>query len=35
MKRNMYTGLVGIPEGERLLGSSGHKWVENIKKNFE
>jgi hypothetical protein len=34
VKRNIHTGLVGIPEGKRLVGSSRHKWVENIKMNF-
>jgi len=34
-KRNIYTGLVGIPEGKTLLGSSRHKWVKYIKMNFK
>jgi len=35
MTGNIYTGLVGIPERKRLLGSSRHKWVENTKMNFK
>jgi hypothetical protein len=34
-EKYIYTGLVGIPEGKSLLGSSRHKWVENIKMNFK
>jgi len=28
--KNAYTILVGIPEGKRLLGRTGHGWEDNI-----
>jgi hypothetical protein len=32
--RKAYTILVGIPEGKRPLGKSGHRWEDNIKMDF-
>jgi hypothetical protein len=34
MKRKLYTGLVGKPEGKRQLERSRHKWVDIIKKDL-
>jgi hypothetical protein len=33
-KRNTYRILVGNPEGERPLGRSRHRWVDNIKMDL-
>jgi hypothetical protein len=33
-KRNAYRILVETPEGKRLLGSSRHRWVDNIKMDL-
>jgi hypothetical protein len=32
--RNTYKFLVGCPEGKRLLGSSRHRWEDNIEMNL-
>jgi len=32
--RNMYKILVGKPERKRLLGSSRHRWEDNIRINL-
>jgi hypothetical protein len=34
MNRNSYRILVGNPEGNRPLGRSRRRWVENIKMNL-
>jgi hypothetical protein len=34
-KRKEYRLLVGNPEGKRLLGRPRHRWVDNIKIDFE
>jgi hypothetical protein len=33
-KRNVYTLLVGKPEGKRLLGRPRHRWIHNIKMDL-
>jgi hypothetical protein len=33
-KRNVYTLLVGKPEGKRPLGRPRHRWIDNIKMDF-
>jgi hypothetical protein len=33
-KRNAYRILVGKPEGKRLLGRPGRRWVDSIKMNL-
>jgi hypothetical protein len=33
-KRNRYRILVGKPEGERPLGRTRHRWVDNIKMDL-
>jgi hypothetical protein len=33
-KRNTYKLLVGKPEGKRPLGSSRHRWVDNIRMDL-
>jgi hypothetical protein len=33
-KKNAYRILVGKPEGNRPLGRSRCRWVDNIKKDF-
>jgi hypothetical protein len=33
-KRSTYGLLVGKPEGKRLLGRPGHRWVDNIRMDF-
>jgi hypothetical protein len=30
-KRNVYSLLVGKPEGKRPLGRPRHRWIDNIK----
>jgi hypothetical protein len=32
--RNSYRVLVGKPEGKRPLGSSRHRWADNIKMDL-
>jgi hypothetical protein len=32
--RDVYRGLVGRPEGKRLLGRRGRRWEDNIKMDF-
>jgi hypothetical protein len=34
-KRNAYNILVRKPEGKRPLGRPRHRWVDNIKMDFE
>jgi hypothetical protein len=34
MKRSAYRLLVGKPEGKRLLGRRGRRWVDNIKMDL-
>jgi hypothetical protein len=33
-KRNMYTLLVGKPEGKRPTGRPRHRWIDNIKMDI-
>jgi hypothetical protein len=33
-KRNVYTLLVGIPEGKRPLGRPRRRWMDNIKMDL-
>jgi hypothetical protein len=33
-KRNAYRLLVGKPEGKRLLGRPGRRWVDNIRMDL-
>jgi hypothetical protein len=33
-KRNVYTLLIGKPEGRRPLGGPRHRWIDNIKMNL-
>jgi hypothetical protein len=33
-KENTYRILVGMPEGERLLGRLRRRWVDNIKTDL-
>jgi hypothetical protein len=33
-KRNVYTLLVGKPEGKRPLGRPRRRWIDNIKMNL-
>jgi hypothetical protein len=33
-KRNMHRLLVGKPEGERVLGRTRNRWVDNIKMDL-
>jgi hypothetical protein len=33
-KRNVYRLLVGKPEGKRLLGRPGRRWIDNIKMDL-
>jgi hypothetical protein len=33
-KRNIYTLLVGMPEGKRPLGRPRHRWIDNIKMDL-
>jgi hypothetical protein len=33
-ERNIYTLLVGKPEGKRPLGRPRHRWVKNIKMDL-
>jgi hypothetical protein len=33
-KRNVYSLLVGRPEGKRLLGRPRHRWMDNIKMDL-
>jgi hypothetical protein len=35
MLRNVYTVLVGKPDGMRTFGRTRHKWKDNIKIDFE
>jgi hypothetical protein len=34
-KRNMYTVLVGKPEGKRPLGKARHRWQNNIQMDLK
>jgi hypothetical protein len=34
-KRNAYRILVGKPEGRRPLGRPRHRWVDNVRMDFE
>jgi len=33
-RRGVYKVLVGKPEGKRPLGSTRHRWEDNIKMDF-
>jgi hypothetical protein len=33
-KRNVYSLLVGKPEGKRPLGNPRHRWMDNIKMDL-
>jgi hypothetical protein len=33
-KRNVYSLLVGKPEGKRPLGRPRRRWIDNIKKDL-
>jgi hypothetical protein len=33
-KRNLYSLLMGKPEGKRPLGSPGRRWVDNIRMDL-
>jgi hypothetical protein len=33
-KKNVYRLLVGKPEGKRPLGSSRHRWIDNINMDL-
>jgi hypothetical protein len=33
-RRGVYRGLVGKPEGKRLLGRPRRRWEDNIKMDF-
>jgi hypothetical protein len=34
-ERGVYRGLVGKPEGKRLLGRPRHRWEDNIKTDLQ
>jgi hypothetical protein len=34
-KRNVYSLLVGKPEGKRALGRPRRRWIDNIKMDLE
>jgi hypothetical protein len=34
-RRGVYWGLVGKPEGKKLLGRPIHRWEDNIKINLQ
>jgi hypothetical protein len=34
-RRGVYSVLVGNPQGNRTLGSSRHRWEDNIKMEFQ
>jgi len=35
VRRGLYGGLVGKPEGTRPLARPRRRWVDNIKMNFQ